>query len=111
MEAGVDAYTPKPRDVPRSKMPQYGKDDFEYDESNDQLICPQGYPLRKVKDKSKPRLIKYVASEKHCRDCPLKAHCTQARRRTVQLHVDQEALDWAEGLRNSSCRFVDYRKR
>lgn len=102
MEAGVNAYTPKPQDVPRSKMPQYGKDRFKYDESNDQLMCPQGYPLRKVKDRSKPRLIKYVASEKHCRDCPLKAHCTQARRRTVQLHVDQEALDWAEALRNSS---------
>ncbi len=102
MEAGVDVYTPKAKDMPHTKTLQYGKDRFKYDESNDPLICPEGHPLRKVEGKSKPRLVKYVASEKHCRDCPLKEHCTQARRRTVQLHVDQEALDWAEKLRNSS---------
>ena len=33
MEAGVNAYTPKPQAVPRSKIPQYDKNDFEYDEA------------------------------------------------------------------------------
>lgn len=65
MEAGVDDYTPRPQEVPRSKMPQSDKDRFKYNESNDQLICPQGYSLQKVEDKNKPRLVKYFANEKH----------------------------------------------
>ena len=101
METGVNVYTPKPTDVPRSRTIKYGKGHFKYDESNDQLICPQGHRLRKVEDKSKPRLSKYVASEKHCRNCPVKEQCTQGKQRTVRLHIDQEALDWAETLRNS----------
>ncbi len=42
MEAGVDIYTPKARDMPLPKTPQYGKERFKYDEINDRLICPSG---------------------------------------------------------------------
>jgi hypothetical protein len=111
MKAGVDAYTPKPTDIPRSKTPQYDKILFQYDEVNDHLICPEGHVLPRGYDKSKPRLAKYVASKKHCQNCPVKKHCTRGEQRTVQLHLDQAALDWANGLRSDAGYKVSQRMR
>jgi len=99
MEAGVNIYTPKPSNLPKGSRVHYGKDHFKYDADSDQLICPEGHRLRRNQYTSRARLIRYVASPKDCRDCPVRKQCTQGRCRTVYLNLDQEALDWAQSLR------------
>ena len=100
MEAGIKLYAPAMRNVPDCGKGIFGKEKFIPSEEG-YLICPHGKRLNKVNDKSKPRLLKYASTKKKCHGCPLKEQCTKGAYRTVSLHIDQEALDWAEELRQS----------
>ena len=100
MEAGIKIYAPPMSNVPDSGKGIFGKEKFIESEEGC-LICPNGKSLNKVNDKSKPRLLKYSSTIKKCTGCPLKEQCTKGAYRTVSLHIDQEALDWAENLRQS----------
>jgi len=101
MEAGIKIYAPPMRNVPDSGKGIFGKEKFIESEEGC-LICPNGKRLNKVNDKSKPRLLKYSSTKKKCYGCPLKEQCTKGAYRTVSLHIDQEAMDWAEHLRQSN---------
>lgn len=100
MEAGVNIYAPPMRGIPDSGKGLFGKEKF-IECGKDCLICPNGQILNKINDKSKPRLLKYSSTKKKCNGCPLKEQCTKGAYRTVSLHIDQDALDWAENLRQS----------
>lgn len=100
MEAGIKIYAPAMSNVPDCGKGIFGKEKFILSEEGC-LICPNGKSLNKVTDKSKPRLLKYSSTKKKCNGCPLKEQCTRGAYRTVSLHIDQEALDWAEALRQS----------
>lgn len=67
------------------------RDAFAYDAEHDVYICPQGHelPLRRVT--AETRVKRYKAKASQCRDCPLRAHCTDAPSRTVVRMMDEEA--------------------
>lgn len=110
MEAGIKIYAPAMSNVPDSGKGIFGKEKFIETEEGC-LICPKGKHLNKVNDKSKPRLLKYVSTKHKCNGCPLKEQCTKGAYRTVSLHLDQEALDWAEELRQSEAYAISQKMR
>ncbi len=67
------------------------RDDFAYDADKDAYVCPQGHelPLRTVNTET--RVKRYKAKASQCRDCPLRAQCTDAPYRTVVRLMDEEA--------------------
>ena len=98
---GVKVYAPEPTNIPRPDSSLYGRADFLPEQDRDALRCPNGQLLKRVADRSRPRMAKYAASPKACRDCLLKERCTKGAARTVTLHLDQKAIDHAAKLRGS----------
>ncbi len=98
---GVNVYIPRPVLPPSSGASIFSKEDFVYDAENDHLICPNGKTLKPSKDSSKPSLERYRSTKAQCKDCPFKKQCTTSESRVVSFNKNQDALDWAEGLRNS----------
>ena len=74
------------------------RDAFTYDAERDVYVCPQGHdlPLRGVNTET--RVKRYKAKAPQCRDCPLRAHCTDAPSRTVVRLMDEEARQKARDL-------------
>jgi transposase len=80
--------------VPRKSHDKPGtlsKDRFRYDAREDVYICPAGKMLKHSSYHEPRGMHLYTAKTSDCRDCPLKADCTSARRRTV-TRMDSE---WA----------------
>lgn len=67
---------------------------FTYDASQDRYQCPAGKWLT-LKQTSKGDRI-YQAAISDCAGCPLKAQCTEARRRYVSRHAHEEAFERME---------------
>ena len=67
---------------------------FTYDASQDRYQCPAGKWLT-LKQTSKGDRI-YQAAISDCANCPLKAQCTEARRRYVSRHAHEEAFELME---------------
>ena len=83
------------------KAQTFGKltrDAFDYDADKDVYVCPQGHelPLRSVNTET--RVKRYQAKASQCRDCPLRAQCTDAPSRTVVRLMDEEARQKARDL-------------
>ncbi len=83
------------------KAQTFGKltrDAFDYDADKDAYVCPQGHelPLRSVN--AETRVKRYKAKASLCRDCPLRAQCTDAPSRTVVRLMDEEARQKARDL-------------
>lgn len=83
------------------KAQTFGKltrDAFDYNADKDLYVCPQGHelPLRSVN--AETRVKRYKAKASQCRDCPLRAQCTDAPSRTVVRLVDEEARQKAREL-------------
>ncbi|MBU2358564.1 MAG: IS1182 family transposase [Alphaproteobacteria bacterium] len=83
------------------KAQTFGKltrDAFDYDADRDVYVCPQGHelPLRSVN--AETRVKRYKAKASQCRDCPLRAQCTDAPSRTVVRLMDEEARQKARDL-------------
>ncbi len=74
------------------------RDAFAYDAERDVYVCPQGHdlPLRGVNTET--RVKRYKAKASQCRDCPLRAQCTDAPSRTVVRLMDEEARQKARDL-------------
>jgi transposase len=78
----------------------FSRDDFTFDKERNVYICPAGRPLtttgRLVND---GETLLYMASMRHCRRCPLKAHCCpKAAFRRVPRSIYEEARDVARAL-------------
>jgi hypothetical protein len=64
------------------KRKKFALEDFHYDGSRDEYVCPDGKRLkRKVKEFYRDGLVYriYVAEKKDCKGCPLKLKCPTAR--------------------------------
>ena len=67
-------------------------DDFTYHHEDDRYTCPAGATLHYVggvKGRSDKR--RYAASNKACRQCPLKVQCTRASRRQLKVSIYRDA--------------------
>ena len=95
-EAGITAYVPPNRATNNRSddVDLFERGDFTYDAENDQYQCPAG-KLLSLKQWNRGDRI-YQAAISDCNSCPLKARCTQAKRRYVSRHGHEAAFERME---------------
>lgn len=76
--------------------------DYEYNEANDQIVCPRGEILRHTTTDRDGRRI-YRSTAKKCRNCPCRETCgaNEQGQKIVARPVWQEHLDLVEQLRKT----------
>jgi len=88
----------------------FSRSDFEWDEVNDQYICPQGHALRRFRrNYSDPNRVKktggtykYRALKADCQVCPSKQRCCPNMEfRAVSREPHEDARDFARSARRS----------
>jgi transposase len=98
----------------------WSRSDFEWDEENDQYICPQGRSLRRFRrNYSDPNRVKkvggtykYRALKAHCQACPSKQRCCpNMDARAVTREPDEDARDFARSARKSRAYKISRNKR
>jgi transposase len=112
----LDAYIPDRKFRTRDKrfatqdryQPKKGKkfvlQDFKYDEAQDCYICPNGKKLKlNVKKHTSDRNIyrRYMADEKDCKQCQLKAICfrrKKTRRRTLDVPIGAAENNFSKAM-------------
>jgi len=92
--SGYDVAVPSNRAVNNQGSGEYfQKRDFTYLPEDDAYRCPAGQLLHHKTINSKKKMHLYARSG--CNQCPLQSQCTQADRRWVTRHFDEEALEKA----------------
>lgn len=90
---------------------KYTRDVFVYDPQTDSFTCPQGakLTLRSVRQDTRVKCYKPPASA--CRNCPLKAACTDAPTRSLVRLMDEEAREHVRALAETDAFIVSRAKR
>ena len=96
---GITAYIPI---HPNQESSMVSKGDFIY--RGDHLICPQGKVLRRSALQRRDRAYQYVAHQKDCQSCPVKARCLppNQKRRYVALSMYHPLLLQAQELKKTA---------
>jgi transposase len=90
---GVRLVSPPPKVKTHTGDKYFTVEDFEYDEANDEFVCPAGKKLSFVAaDRERPDRRKYRAWRSHCGVCELKAKCTRTPRRQLKVGVHHASL-------------------
>jgi transposase len=95
-------YAAQSRYWPRRKT--FALEDFHYDETTDQYVCPHSTRLRlKVKKAFRDGLVSkiYVAEEKHCQCCPLQLRCLTDRggkKRYLRVPIGVELTNFSKRM-------------
>lgn len=86
---GVHVHVPIKKERAQKKG-LYAKESFTYEAEEDVVICPQDKRLERKTDsrpKKDNRLYRTYYNTAACRDCPVRANCTQGRYRKIHLSV------------------------
>jgi transposase/IS5 family transposase len=93
-KAGMAPYVPRPQRGPSVRAGLFRKDEFKYDPETDSFTCPAGQRLTPYSSSALRQLRKInYANRKACRDCPLRARCTDNQFRTVSRLENEAVLD------------------
>ena len=93
-KAGMAPYVPRPQRGPSVRTGLFRKDEFKYDPETDSFTCPAGQRLTPYSSSALRQLKKInYANRKACRDCPLRARCTDNQFRTVSRLENEAVLD------------------
>jgi transposase/IS5 family transposase len=93
-KAGMQPYVPRPQRGPSVRKGLFRKDEFKYDPETDSFTCPAGQRLTPYSSSALRQLKKInYANRKACRDCPLRARCTDNQFRTVSRLENEGVLD------------------
>jgi transposase len=93
-KAGMEPYVPRPQRGPSVRAGFFRKDEFKYDPETDSFTCPAGQRLTPYSSSALRQLKKInYANRKACRDCPLRARCTDNQFRTVSRLENEAVLD------------------
>jgi len=84
---------------------QFRSDHFEYDEPNDQFLCPQKRRLSYLYTSQYKTTNGYLSTRRHyecesCQDCPLKSQCTKAKGNR-QIQVSFQLRDYRRQAREN----------
>jgi transposase len=95
-QAGLTPHVPKPQRGPAVASGFFRKDEFRYDAAQDVYICPGGHELKPIRQ-GRLRDMRKVdyANASACRDCPLRARCTDTYRAVSRLE-NEDALERME---------------
>jgi len=92
-ERGVRLISPPRKPITYTGKEYYTTEDFEYDESKDEFICPAGHRLSFVGiDKERPGRRRYSAWRSQCKVCDLKDKCTKSPRRQLKVNAHHAAM-------------------
>jgi len=95
-ERGVTCYVPRIAHDRAGQLSGAGStDEFAYDAERDVYICPAGAELPHTRYDEKRTQHFYTARVSDCRDCPLKARCTPAQRRSLSRQDSEPARERA----------------
>src|SRR5271163_1577017 len=99
-KTGCVPHVPKPQRGSSVREGFFRKDEFRYDARRDAYVCPAGQLLTPIRHGRLRDLEKIdYGNPKACRDCPLRARCTNGVRSVSRLEYE-DALDrMAERLR------------
>jgi len=92
-EAGITAYVPKPMTSSAKADGRFGKEDFIYDQKNNEYQCPAGKRLiwRFVRFEAGHNIHRYWSSD--CPTCTIKEKCTPGQNRRVSRWEHEERLE------------------
>jgi transposase len=92
--AGMTPYVPRPQRGHSVKAGLFRKDEFLYDPTSNSFRCPGGHRLD-VYSSSLMRGLKKVnyVNKDACRDCPIRARCTNGGFRSVSRLENEAVLD------------------
>ena len=92
-ERGIRLVSPPPRAKTYTGEEQFTTEDFIYDESRDEFVCPAGKRLKYVgKETERRHRRKYAALRSECEVCAWKSCCTRGSRRELKVGVHHSAL-------------------
>src|SRR4051794_9889468 len=93
-KAGMEPYVPRPQRGSSVRKGLFRKDEFKYDPETDSFTCPAGQRLTPYSSSALRQLKKInYANRKACRDCPLRARCTDNQFRAVSRLENEAVLD------------------
>jgi transposase len=99
-KAGCIPHVPKPQRGSSVRQGFFRKDEFRYDPDRDAYICPAGQLLRPIRHGRLRDLAKIdYGAPKACRDCPLRARCTNDVRSVSRLENEGVLDRMAERLK------------
>ncbi len=95
-EMGVACLVPKPWPSHQPKNPDYCRDQFIYDETENCYTCPAGNQLRYVRTRERGG-FKVYSNREACKKCPVKSECTKSKTlREIERNPNQEYIDRAD---------------
>jgi hypothetical protein len=74
------------------------RDAFAYDPARDAFTCPKGRVLRLRSVNEETRAKRYMPAAGTCKNCPIRAQCTDTTARTVVRLMDEEVRDKVRAL-------------
>ena len=92
-ERGVRLVSPPRKPITYTGKEYFTTEDFEYDESEDEFICPAGHRLSFIGiDTERPDRRRYRAWRSQCKECVLKDRCTRSPRRQLKVSAHHAAM-------------------
>lgn len=88
----IECYLPKPAKSNNANSGLYGKDDFNYDPSDDTYTCPAGQKLMYRRKLNKKGKVLKVYETNLCKSCDLKPKCTKAKRNRLIYRWEYEEI-------------------
>ncbi len=94
-ERGIITYVVPFRDNHTTRGGMFAECDFRYHSESDTYRCPAEQQLKRAAYRRDRDAYKYTAPRKACLVCPVRSHCTTAKKapRTILRHVKQELID------------------
>lgn len=87
--------------IRRKRSPFFGPERFTYEPDHDRYICPAGQPLNYGGRVYRNRAFNDIGTRKRCGACALKAQCTSAPFRSLNIHQQEPARQRARELANT----------
>src|SRR5450432_1833268 len=87
--------------IHRKRSPFFGPERFTYEPEHNRYICPAGQPLNYGGRAYRNRAFNYIGTRKRCGACALKAQCTSAPFRSLNIHQQEPARQRARALANT----------
>jgi transposase len=87
--------------IHRKNSPFFGPEHFTYQPEHNRYICPADQPLNYGGRVYRNRAFNYIGTRKRCGACTLKAQCTSAPFRSLNIHQHEAARQRARELANT----------
>ena len=101
VDRGITPYMRTRDSIHRKRSPFFGPERFTYEPEHNRYLCPAGQPLNYGGRAYRNRAFNYIGTRKRCGACALKAQCTSAPFRSLNVHQQEPARQRARELANT----------